>query len=133
MLLWKEKNIHATLQTVEEFDDVEVVVPGRPSAKVNRKRDRAEKLFLHYIQRWAKDYLRRRLDWMVEDMYGSQEYASNTNPRHIRSALCPCQVRRHFMYCCQSRMSVHAHECSILPSFVKFILSLTYHMHGNAQ
>ena len=86
------------LQTIEEFDDVEVVVPGRPSAKVNRKRDRAEKLFLHYIQRWAKDYLRRRLDWMVEDMYGRQEYASNTNPRHIRSALCPCQVRLYFMY-----------------------------------
>jgi len=80
------------LKTVEEFEDVEVVVPGRgPAAKINRKRDRAEKLFLHYIQRWAKDYLRRRLDWMVEDMYGRQEYASNTNPRHVRSALCPCQ------------------------------------------
>ena len=40
-------------QTVEEFEDVEVVVAGSsgPSAKINRKRDRAEKLFLHYIQR----------------------------------------------------------------------------------
>ena len=53
----------AYLKQVEQFEDVEVVVPGRSSAKINRKRDRAEKLFLHYIQRWAKDYLRRRLDW----------------------------------------------------------------------
>ena len=54
--------------------------------------ERAEKLYHHYIQRWAKDYLRRRLDWIVEDLYGRTEYASNTNPRHLRSALCPCQV-----------------------------------------
>ena len=55
-------------------------------------KERAKKLYLHYIQRWAKDYLRRRLDWIVDDLYGRTEYASNTNPRHLRSALCPCQV-----------------------------------------
>lgn len=54
--------------------------------------ERAQKLFQHYVQRWAKDYLRRRLDWIVEDVYGRTEYSSNTNPRHLRSALCPCQV-----------------------------------------
>ena len=65
---------------------------GRNSVKIDRKQERAEKLYLHYVQRWAKDYLRRRLDWIVEDFYGRTEYASNTNPRHLRSALCPCQV-----------------------------------------
>ena len=87
----------AYLKNVEEFEDVEVIVPGAgrtASAKINRKRDRAEKLFLHYIQRWSKDYLRRRLDWMMDDMYGRTDYASNTNPRHLRTALCPCQVSR---------------------------------------
>ena len=69
-----------------------VVVAGRNSVKLDRKQERAEKLYLHYVQRWAKDYLRRRLDWIVEDFYGRTEYASNTNPRHLRSALCPCQV-----------------------------------------
>ena len=69
-----------------------VVVAGRNAVKLDRKQERAEKLYLHYIQRWAKDYLRRRLDWIVEDFYGRTEYASNTNPRHLRSALCPCQV-----------------------------------------
>ncbi|TRY62889.1 hypothetical protein TCAL_03883 [Tigriopus californicus] len=81
----------AYLKDVEQFEDVEVVVAGRNSVKLDRKHERAEKLYLHYIQRWAKDYLRRRLDWMVEDLYGNAEYAANTNPRHLKSALCPCQ------------------------------------------
>ena len=34
--------------------------------------ERAEKLFLHYLQRWAKDYLRRRLDWVVDDLVNSK-------------------------------------------------------------
>ena len=72
----------------EGFDEVEVVVAGRNSVKVGGRGERAEKLFLHYAQRsdlliafnlhvssfdrWAKDYLRRRLDWVVEDRYGEQ-------------------------------------------------------------
>ena len=85
----------AYLRDVEEFEDVEVVVSGRNSVHVGKRtQERAEKLFLHYSQRWAKDYLRRRLDWVMEDLYGRQDYSSNTNPRHITSALCPCQVVR---------------------------------------
>ena len=68
------------------------MVAGRNSVQVGKKGERAEKLFLHYSQRWAKDYLRRRLDWVVEDGYGRQDYASNTSPRHLKGALCPCQV-----------------------------------------
>jgi len=81
----------AYLRDEEGFDEVEVVVAGRNSVKVGGKGERAEKLFLHYAQRWAKDYLRRRLDWVVEDRYGEQDYASNTSPRHLKGALCPCQ------------------------------------------
>jgi len=81
----------AYLKDIEGFQDREIVVAGRNSVKIGGKRERAEKLFLHYSQRWAKEYLRRRLDWMVEDLYGRQDYSSNTNPRHLRSALCPCQ------------------------------------------
>ena len=80
---------------MEGFEDVEVVVAGRNSVHVGKRtRERAEKLFLHYSQRWAKDYLRRRLDWVVEDLYGREDYSSNTSPRHIKGALCPCQVSR---------------------------------------
>jgi len=81
----------AYLRDTEEFEEVEVVVAGRNSVRVGSKTERAEKLFLHYAQRWAKDYLRRRLDWVVEDRMGEQDYTSNTSPRHVRGSLCPCQ------------------------------------------
>jgi len=84
-------NREAYLRNEEQFEDVEVVVGGRNAVRIERGHERAEKLFLHYIQRWAKDYLRRRLDWVLEDLYGRSEYTSNTSPRHLRSALCPCQ------------------------------------------
>ena len=42
------------LREVEEFEEVEVVVSGRNSVRVGSKAERAEKLFLHYSQRWAK-------------------------------------------------------------------------------
>lgn len=79
------------LRNVEEFEDVEVVVTGRNNVTLGKKGERAQKLYLHYAQRWAKDYLRRRLDWVVDDVYGRQDYSSNTSPRHIKGALCPCQ------------------------------------------
>lgn len=86
----------AYLRETEEFEDLEITVVGASgttstSRVEQRSHERAEKLLLHYIQRWAKDYLRRRLDWVIEDLYGRSEYASNTNPRHLRTALCPCQ------------------------------------------
>ena len=84
------KNLFESKTLTFEYD--QVVVAGRNSVQVGKKGERAEKLFLHYSQRWAKDYLRRRLDWVVEDGYGRQDYASNTSPRHLKGALCPCQV-----------------------------------------
>lgn len=44
-----------------------------------------EQLFLRYLQRWGKDYLRRRLDWIFE------ENRMHEMPRHLQSSLCPCQ------------------------------------------
>ena len=76
--------LSAYLRNEEQFEDVEVVVGGRSAVRIERGHERAEKLFLHYIQRWAKDYLRRRLDWVIEDLYGRSEYTSNTSPRHLR-------------------------------------------------
>lgn len=48
--------------------------------------DRAERLFLRYLQKWGKDFLRRRLDWTLDEILGNP-----AQPRHIQSALCPCQ------------------------------------------
>jgi hypothetical protein len=53
---------------------------------------KGERLYLRYVQRWAKDYLRRRLDWTVGD--------NGENPtaiRHLTSALCPCQYVEEYL------------------------------------
>lgn len=47
---------------------------------------RGELLLSRYLQRWSKDYLRRRLDWTVDEEGGNPP-----DPRHLTSALCPCQ------------------------------------------
>merc|ERR1711953_28174 len=108
----------AYLRDVEEFEDVEIVVSGRNSTYGGKRtQERAEKLFLHYSQRWAKDYLRRRLDWVVEDMYGRQDYSSNTNPRHITSALCPCQYIEEHLKNKRQRESLNPFKQSLNPCY----------------
>lgn len=94
-------------------------VPAKNFLTFLKLQERAEKLYLHYIQRWAKDYLRRRLDWIVDDLYGRQEYASNTNPRHLNSALCPCQV--------DSSTIMHQTYLSILKITFNPIEMIKYH------
>jgi hypothetical protein len=47
----------------------------------------AEKIYLRYLQRWAKDYIRRRLHWQVN----SDDTEATSFPRHLRMAYCPCQ------------------------------------------
>ena len=53
--------------------------------KTINKQAIAEEIFLRYLQRWGKDFLRRRLDWTIE------ETSVRTAPRHLSQAMCPCQ------------------------------------------
>ncbi|CAG2053413.1 unnamed protein product [Timema podura] len=53
---------------------------------------KGEQLFARYIQRWAKDYLRRRLDWTVDEEGGNP-----MEPRHLAPALCPCQYIEEYL------------------------------------
>ncbi|GBP11884.1 hypothetical protein EVAR_74519_1 [Eumeta japonica] len=46
----------------------------------------SECVHLRYLQRWGKDFLRRRLDWTLDEEGGNP-----AAPRHLRHALCPCQ------------------------------------------
>lgn len=46
----------------------------------------AEQVYLRYLQRWGKDFLRRRLDWTLDEDGGNP-----AAPRHLAQALCPCQ------------------------------------------
>nr|CAD7432417.1 unnamed protein product [Timema monikensis] len=53
---------------------------------------KGEQLLARYIQRWAKDYLRRRLDWTVDEEGGNP-----MEPRHLAPALCPCQYIEEYL------------------------------------
>ncbi|CAG9766860.1 unnamed protein product [Ceutorhynchus assimilis] len=64
----------------------DIVIQGSRTTRLSRKQGRSEQLYLRYVQRWGKDFLRRRLDWTIDEMLGNP-----ASPRHIQSALCPCQ------------------------------------------
>lgn len=49
-------------------------------------------MLTRYLQRWCKDYLRRRLDWTVEEEGGNPP-----DPRHLSCALCPCQYIEEYL------------------------------------
>ena len=53
--------------------------------------ERAQRLLLRYSQRWAKDYLRKRLDWTVDMNERLEAGAGSCSPRHLSTARCPCQ------------------------------------------
>lgn len=69
--------------------------------KLNLPQEKAELLLLRYSQRWAKEYLRHRLDWSLDDSYNTYNSANPSfgaapssnypRPRHLFSALCLCQ------------------------------------------
>ncbi|XP_050306624.1 uncharacterized protein LOC126743535 isoform X2 [Anthonomus grandis grandis] len=64
----------------------DIVIQGSRTTRLSRKQARTEQLYLRYVQRWGKDYLRRRLDWTIDEVLGNPAH-----PRHVQSALCPCQ------------------------------------------
>ncbi|KAJ6648295.1 Transmembrane protein [Pseudolycoriella hygida] len=63
----------------------DIVIQGSNPTRVSRKQARGQELFLRYLQRWGKEFLRRRLDWIVE------ESGMHDAPRHLQSSMCPCQ------------------------------------------
>ncbi|XP_041986137.1 uncharacterized protein LOC121738217 isoform X1 [Aricia agestis] len=64
----------------------DIVIQGSQSTRLSRKQDMAEQVYLRYLQRWGKDYLRRRLDWTLDEEGGNP-----AAPRHLAQSLCPCQ------------------------------------------
>ncbi|XP_012278321.1 transmembrane protein 268 isoform X2 [Orussus abietinus] len=69
-----------------DIDDSDIVIQGSTTTRLSRKQRKSEQVLCRYVQRWAKDYLRRRLDWTVDEEGGNP-----SSPRHLSSALCPCQ------------------------------------------
>ncbi|KAI9585153.1 hypothetical protein GQX74_001000 [Glossina fuscipes] len=68
-----------------DIDLNDIVIQGSNPVRLSRKQAVAQELYLSYLQRWGKDFLRRRLDWTV------QEAGVHETPRHLQSSICPCQ------------------------------------------
>lgn len=75
-----------SIQQRMDIDDTDIVIQGTTVTRLSRKQGKSERLFCRYTQRWSKDYLRRRLDWTVDEEGGNP-----SSPRHLYSAICPCQ------------------------------------------
>ncbi|CAK1549805.1 unnamed protein product [Leptosia nina] len=63
----------------------DIVIRGSQTTRLSRKQDMGEQVYLRYLQRWGKDFLRRRLDWTLDEEGGNP-----AAPRHLSHALCPC-------------------------------------------
>ncbi|XP_011502937.1 PREDICTED: uncharacterized protein LOC105366256 isoform X2 [Ceratosolen solmsi marchali] len=81
------------LQQRMDIDDSDIVIQGNTTTRVSRKQNKCEQVFCRYTQRWAKDYLRRRLDWTVDEE-GGNPFSS----RHLSTALCPCQYIEEWLH-----------------------------------
>ncbi|XP_011350362.1 transmembrane protein 268 isoform X4 [Ooceraea biroi] len=77
------------LQQRMDIDDNDIVIQGSTTTRISRKQERAELLLLRYASRWARHFVRRRLDLVID----SQERVTGLSvpPRHCVSARCPCQ------------------------------------------
>ncbi|XP_021950257.1 uncharacterized protein LOC110847594 isoform X2 [Folsomia candida] len=80
------------MQSHLDAQDVEIVITGAQNTTRIPQKQKGERLFLRYVQRWGKDYLRRRLDWTTGE--GGENPSS---PRHLTSALCPCQYVEEYL------------------------------------
>ncbi|KAH8410099.1 hypothetical protein KR009_005866 [Drosophila setifemur] len=74
-----------------DIDLEDIVIQGSQPVRRSRKQAVAQELFLSYLQRWGKDFLRRRLDWTV------QEAGVHETPRHLQSSICPCQYEEELL------------------------------------
>ncbi|XP_034235968.1 transmembrane protein 268 isoform X2 [Thrips palmi] len=82
----EERRQRLQFQQRMDIEDNDIIIQGSQTTRVSRKQERGEQLLARYVQRWSKDFLRRRLDWTLDEAGGNP-----MNPRHLSSAQCPCQ------------------------------------------
>ncbi|XP_067001525.2 transmembrane protein 268 isoform X2 [Anabrus simplex] len=87
-----ERRQRQQFQQRMDIEDRDIIIQGSSTTRLSRKQARGEQLLSRYLQRWAKDYLRRRLDWTVDETGGNP-----VDPRHLARALCPCQYIEEYL------------------------------------
>ncbi|CAL1676078.1 unnamed protein product [Lasius platythorax] len=80
------------LQQRMDIDDSDIVIQGSTTTRISRKQERAELLLLRYASRWARHFVRRRLDLVIDSQERDRSVVGlSVPPRHCVSARCPCQ------------------------------------------
>ncbi|XP_025990033.2 transmembrane protein 268 isoform X1 [Solenopsis invicta] len=88
------------LQQRMDIDDSDIVIQGSTTTRISRKQERAELLLLRYASRWARHFVRRRLDLVIDSQERDRGVMGlSVPPRHCVSARCPCQfIEDHLKY-----------------------------------
>ncbi|XP_014610926.1 PREDICTED: transmembrane protein C9orf91 homolog isoform X2 [Polistes canadensis] len=88
------------LQQRMDIDDGDIVIQGSTTTRISRKQERAELLLLRYASRWARRFVRRRLDLVIDSQDRNRSITGlSVPPRHCVSARCPCQfIEDHLKY-----------------------------------
>lgn len=87
-----ELNRQRELQQRMDIDDSDIVIQGSTTTRISRKQERAELLLLRYASRWARHFVRRRLDLVIDSQERDRGVMGlSVPPRHCVSARCPCQ------------------------------------------
>uniref|UniRef100_A0A6A7FRJ2 Transmembrane protein C9orf91 homolog n=2 Tax=Hirondellea gigas TaxID=1518452 RepID=A0A6A7FRJ2_9CRUS len=81
----------SSLQARLDIDDPDIIITGATNTRISREQDRSMLLLAKYSQRWAKDYLRKRLDWAFDALARVEGLSPPTPPRHLSTARCLCQ------------------------------------------
>ncbi|XP_018302251.1 transmembrane protein C9orf91 homolog isoform X3 [Mycetomoellerius zeteki] len=85
-------NRQRELQQRMDIDDSDIVIQGSTTTRISRKQERAELLLLRYASRWARHFVRRRLDLVIDSQERDRGVMGlSVPPRHCVSARCPCQ------------------------------------------
>ncbi|KAF2359501.1 Protein of unknown function DUF4481 [Trinorchestia longiramus] len=79
------------LQSRLDIDDPDIIISGTTNTRISRDQERSVLLLARYSQRWAKNYLRKRLDWAFDALARVEGLAPPTPPRHLSTARCLCQ------------------------------------------
>ncbi|XP_042225200.1 transmembrane protein 268-like isoform X2 [Homarus americanus] len=74
-----------------DIDDSDIIITGATNTRISRQQERAELLLTRYSQRWAKDFLRKRLDWAFDASARLEGLSPPVAPRHLATARCLCQ------------------------------------------
>ncbi|XP_075212333.1 uncharacterized protein LOC142319207 isoform X2 [Lycorma delicatula] len=94
-----------------DIDDGDIIIQGSNVTRLSRKQERAVLLFLRYSSRWAKLFVRQRLDLCV-----GGPSPPTAAPRHCVSARCPCQfIEEHLKYKPRGKLTLKSFFC--LPDY----------------